>query len=122
MVSISTVARMVPRGSAERVLGGVEDVVPEPRLQMALQLGQVEVRPAAAGEQLAGVVEEVETEVDQAGGDRPPVQQQVLFLEVPPAGTNHERRQLLAQRVALALGALVFEGAPHGVHAVGLAR
>ena len=40
-----------PDGSArdaERVLGGVEDVVPEPGLEVALQLGQVEVRPASA--------------------------------------------------------------------------
>ncbi len=39
----------------ERVLGGAEDVVPEARLEVALELGQVEVGPEAALEELAAV-------------------------------------------------------------------
>jgi hypothetical protein len=39
----------------ERVLGEGEDVVPETRLEMALELGQVEVGTETAVEQLAPV-------------------------------------------------------------------
>ena len=39
----------------ERVLGEREDVVPEPRLEVALHLRQVEVRPGAALEQLCAL-------------------------------------------------------------------
>ena len=47
-----------------------EDVVPEPRLEVALHLGQIEVGAGAARQQLRGVVEEVEAEVEEAAGDR----------------------------------------------------
>ena len=67
------------------VLGVGEDVVPEPRLQVALHLGQVEVRPAAALEQLRGVVEEVEAEVDQRADRRLAVDRQVPLVQVPAA-------------------------------------
>ena len=43
-----------------------EDVVPEARLEVALELGQVEVRPRALGQQGRGVVEHVEREVEDA--------------------------------------------------------
>ena len=85
MVSISTVARMVPRGMPSVVLRQVEDVVPQPGLQVALQLGQVEVGPAAALQQLAGVVEEVEAEVEQPAGHGLAVDQHVLLDQVPAA-------------------------------------
>ena len=51
--------------NAQRVLGELEDVVPQPRLAVAFQLGQVEVRAAAALEQPARVVEEVQAEVEE---------------------------------------------------------
>ena len=53
-------------GDAERVLRGAEDVVPQARLEVALELGQVEVRAEPALEQLARVPEEVEAEVEEA--------------------------------------------------------
>ena len=46
---MSTVARIVPARDAERVLRADEDVVPEPRLEVALELGQVEVRTRFPG-------------------------------------------------------------------------
>ena len=55
------------------LLGEGEDVVPQPRLEVGLHLGQVEVRPGAVGDQGLGVVEEVQAEVDEAtpGTGRP---------------------------------------------------
>src|SRR5436190_8089741 len=54
----------------ELLLGKRESVVPEPSLEMALELWQVEVRPRAALEQLGGVVETREREVEQARRNR----------------------------------------------------
>jgi hypothetical protein len=54
---------------AERRLGVREDVVPQARLEVALHLRQVEVRTAAPREQLLGVVEEIEPEIDEPAGD-----------------------------------------------------
>ena len=71
---------------------------------MALQLGQVEVGAGAAVELLAGVVEEREREVDQAAGDRLPVDEHVLLREVPPARAHQERRDLLVELVLLSFG------------------
>ena len=53
-------------GQAHEPLGLGEHLVPEPGLEMALELGQVEVGAAAPGQQLTGVVVEVEGEVEQA--------------------------------------------------------
>ena len=50
--------------------GEVEHVVPQPRLEVALHLGQVEVGPSPLVQQLLRVVEEVQPEVDE--GARPP--------------------------------------------------
>ena len=41
-----TVALIVPRGEAEPSSAKREDVVPEARLEVALELREVEVRPA----------------------------------------------------------------------------
>ena len=58
-----------PLGDAERVLGEDEDVVPEPRLQVALELRQIEVRARAVLEPDLRVVEEVQAEVEDRTGN-----------------------------------------------------
>ena len=78
---------------AEPLLGEGEDVVPQPRLEVALGLGEVEVRAAAAAQQFGGVVEEVEAEVDERGHGRLTVDQQVLLVEVPAARADHDDRE-----------------------------
>ena len=75
---MSAVADRAAR-DAELALRGDEDVVPEPRLEVRLHLGEVEVRARAASDQLFRVVEEVEREVEQAGRGRMAVDEQMLF-------------------------------------------
>src|SRR5205814_844056 len=58
------------RRHAERLLGERERLRPEPRLEVALELRQVEVRTAPALEQLRGVVVHDEAEAEEAGRDR----------------------------------------------------
>src|SRR5207247_3082749 len=67
---------------AERLLPVREDVVPEPRLEMALELRQVQVRAGPLVEQPPAVVEQVEPEVEQARGDRLAVDLEVLLRKV----------------------------------------
>ena len=78
-----------------------EDVVPEPRLPMALELRQVEVRPAAACDRPLGRVEHVEPEVEQAARHRLAVDQHVALGQMPAARPDEQRRDLVVQAVAL---------------------
>ena len=54
-----------PARDPEVVLGEAEDVVPESRLEVALELREVEVRPGSALEQPLGVPREVDAEVEE---------------------------------------------------------
>ena len=88
----------------EPVLRPPEDVVPQARLEMALELREVEVRTGASLELLAGVVEEREPEVEEAAGDRSPVHEHVPLRQLPPARPNDQRRDAFAQPVLAAVG------------------
>ena len=87
------------------VLGEDEHVVPEPGLQVALHLRQVEVRAASAVDLRLAGVQEVEREVEEAAGDRLAVDQHVLLRQVPAARPDHGRRRGPSfERVLLAVG------------------
>ena len=90
---------------AQGLLRVHEDVVPQPRLAVALHLGQVEVGARAGVEQAPGVVEEVQPGVEQAGGHRRPVDQHVLVVQVPAARAHEQRGGLLAEAVLAPVGA-----------------
>jgi len=87
---------------AELVLRHHEDVVPQPCLEVALHLRQVEVRTGAAREQFLRVVEEVEREVEDAAGHRLAVDPHVLLGQVPAARADHQHRGVIAHRIMLA--------------------
>ena len=72
---------------------------------MALHLGQVEVRPRAPVEQRPRVVEEVEREVEDARRHRVAVDEDVLLAQVPAARPHEQGREVLAERVLLAVRA-----------------
>ena len=72
------------------VLSEVEGVVPQTSLQVALHLGQVEVWATAALDQLFGVVEEVQTEVEQGTRHGLAVNNEVLLLQVPSSRADDE--------------------------------
>ena len=87
----------------EPVLGPDEDVIPQPGLEMGLQLGQVEVGAGAAVDGGPAPMEQIEPEVEERSRHRLLVHQEVLLLEMPAAGPHHERRHLVRQRIALLL-------------------
>ena len=95
----------------ERILREDEDVVPQARLEMALELRQIEVGARAARGELRRGMEKGESEIEQRRRNRLPVHGQVLLDQVPPAGPHDERRGLGLERVALPLGTGVRDGA-----------
>ncbi len=90
-----------PARDPEPVLREAEDVVPEPRLEVALELREVEVRPRSALEQALPVAVEVDAEVEQPRRDVLAVDLDVALLQVPATRTNEQHRDLVVQRVAL---------------------
>ena len=96
MVSISTVARMVPRGMPELLLRQKEDVVPQAGFQMALHLRQIEVGPVPLRDQRLGVVEEEQAEIEERrrrwARHRPG---QCFSVQVPAARAHHQDGRLL---------------------------
>ena len=101
-VSIRTVALIVPAGIFSARLRMDEDVVPEPRLEMALHLRQVEIRTGPRAGQRLRVVEEEHAEVEQHSRRRPAVDEEVALGQVKAARTDQQRRDLGVERVALA--------------------
>ena len=87
------------RVEPELALGEGEDLGPQPRLEVRLHLGQVEVRARALLEQALGVAHEVEPGVDEGARDRLAVDAHVLLDQVPAARAHEQRRDLVAELV-----------------------
>ena len=104
----------------ELLLGQRERVGPQTRLEVRLELREVEVRPAAALELLARVARHVQAEVEQRGRDRLAVDEGVPLGQVPAARPDQERRDLVVQPVRL-VRRLERDLAAHGVGDVPLA-
>ncbi len=101
-----------PLRDPDRALRVQEHHVPQARLEVALELGQVEVRAGAALEELARVVEEIETEVDERASRDLSVDDDVLLRKVEPARPNEQHRRVLHDAVFL-LGCVERERATH---------
>src|SRR5262245_35943421 len=72
---------------AELLLRVNEHVVPQTRFQVALHLGQIEIRSAAALDELMRVVEKEETKIKKARGDDGAIHAHVALIEMPAART-----------------------------------
>src|SRR5229473_867940 len=66
--------------NADGILREIENVVPKPRLEVALELGEIEVRSTPFAEKALGVVKEVEAEIEEAAGDRLTSEDNVSFV------------------------------------------
>src|SRR5258708_4062691 len=104
----------------EIVLCEVENVIPQPGLDVALELGQVEVRAASLPEKSPGVVIEIQPEVEEAARDRFAVDLDVLFVQVPAARPYEQRRDLVVEAVFLSLRAREIDPPLDGVDQVDL--
>src|ERR1700694_3909077 len=109
-----------PARNTQTILGEVEDVVPEPRFQVALELGKIKVGPAALLEQSPRVVKKIDAEVEQAPRYRLPPHLDMSLLEVPTARADHQRRHLRIESILLTLWAREVQGPFDGVDQVDL--
>ncbi len=102
---------------AERLLREHEHVVPEARLEVALEFRQVVEGAVAVVDELLRRVEEVQPEVDERARGAFAVDEHVLLGQVPAAraGDDGGAAHVGAQRVGLALGRGVGEGAARRV-------
>src|SRR5271170_2021534 len=91
-----------PDGKAELFLGESERVVPEPRLDMALEFRQIESGRRARAALRLRAMEDVEAEVEQRSRNFLAVDEQVPLIEMPAAGAHHQSGGLLAEDVSLA--------------------
>ena len=114
-----------PDGAAlhtDVILGEVEHVVPQPSLQMRFHLREVEVRSGAPLDELGRVVEEVQTEVEQAARDGLAVDGEMLLVQMPSAGAGDERGELaVGAQLVFLLALLEVDLSADGVVEVGLA-
>src|SRR5439155_18326265 len=105
----------------QRVLREIENVVPEPCFEMALHLRQIKIRAAAALQQFGGVVEKIQTEIEQAAGNRFAIHKDVLLRQMPAARADEQRRGLCVELVLLAVRVAERNCAAHGVAQIRLA-
>ena len=96
---------------AQLGLGEGEDVVPQPRLEVALHLRQVVVRALPVVDQLLGEVKEVQPEVDQRAYAGLPSTSTCALVEMP-APRPHRPRRPAARRCAAVFPAVDFGGKP----------
>lgn len=77
------------------ILGEVENVVPKTGLEVRLHLWEVEVWAMSTLDELLGVVEEVETEVEEGAGYWLAVHSEMLLIQVPSSWADDESWELL---------------------------
>src|ERR1700692_739608 len=83
--------------NAECVLCEGKDVVPQPCLEMALHLRQVEVWSLAPCQLPSRAMEEVQPKVEQASGYRSAINGYVFLVEVPSARAHDDGGELIVR-------------------------
>ena len=83
---------------AEHILGGKEDVVPEPGFEVALHLRQIEIRTRTGARQRLVVVGQIHGEIEQRARDRLTVHEDVLLRQMPAARAHDEGCRRSASR------------------------
>src|SRR5689334_17972276 len=75
-------------GYTDVILGKHEYIVPETCLQVALHLRQIEIGSYSLTEQIAGVMEEEQSGIEQRPRYRLTINRRMLFDEMPSSRTN----------------------------------
>src|SRR5437868_6273230 len=109
IVSISTVARMVPFGSPNFDWASRNISFHSRASRWLSILGQIEIRSSAARRRLLGVVEKEQAEVEQRPRDRLAVDEDMLFRKVPTPRAHEQHRRFVVQRIMPA-GFRIVEG------------
>src|SRR5439155_932774 len=90
-----------PTAQIEGVFRECKHVVPKSGFQMALQFRKVEVGTGPLGQQAAGIMKNVEPEVEERAGHRLPVDLEVPFRQMPSAWAHQQGGQPFPQAIRL---------------------
>jgi len=108
-------------GNSKILLGSNEDVIPQPCLQISLQLGNVEVGTGTVADKVVHVVIKVQPKVEEGSRGNLAVNGNVRLVKMPSTRTNEEDGSLLLGSVDLAsLGIGVSNGTADGIAEVAL--
>jgi len=77
-----------PSGHADPILRNTEDIVPKSRFKVTLHFGEVEIGSCAGPDEFVGIVEKVETEIENGAGDGFTIHHKMLFVEMPTSGAR----------------------------------
>ena len=88
--------------NAEGLLREFKDFIPQARFKVALHLRQIVERTEASGVQFRAIVEDVQSEIEQARGDRLTINQQMRLLHMPSARTHDHHCRLFSECVGFA--------------------
>src|SRR5208282_692209 len=91
------------------------------RLEVALQLRQVEIRASALAQQGCSIVKKEQAKIEQRPRDWLTFHQKVLFVEVPSARPYHQRGQIGPKPILFSIRTLVSDGSPNRVAQIVLA-
>src|SRR5437763_6962575 len=81
------------------VLCEIKHVVPDSCFGVTLQFREREIRTAAALDQLASVVKEKQTEIEERCRDLFSIDEDVFFVQMPTSRPNEQNRCLLVELV-----------------------
>lgn len=107
------------RSELDVSLSEVEDVVPEPSLEIVLHLGKVEVRSSSSLDELVRVVKEEESEVEDGSRHGGTVDEHSRLVEMPSSRSNDEDRRVRVELVRFS-SRLERDGLSDGVFQVDL--
>src|SRR5262249_9576165 len=112
-------ADRTPR-NAKFILGKAEHVIPKSRLQVALHLGQIEIWTCTLRDQRLGIVEKIETKVEEGGRNRFTVNFEMFLVKMPAARADNQGRNMRIELITLPFRACVADGPSDSVAQVGL--
>src|SRR5579885_1246855 len=108
-------------GNADIVLGEIEDVIPKPRFEMALHLGEIKIGSGPVLNEGGSVVKEIQAKIEQRGRYRLAARERVFLDKVPSARPHQQNRRFFRQPVVLAFRTCVLDHAADGVFQIQIA-
>ena len=90
-------------GDSKLRLAHAQDVIPEPGLLVAFDFRQIEIRARATGNQLLGIVVEINCEIENSARDPSAIYKDMLFIQMPAAWPHQQHRGFLIELIGLAV-------------------
>ena len=77
-----------PPRHADPILRNTENIVPKSRFKVTLHFGEVEIGSCAGPDEFMGIVEKVETEIENGASDGFAIHHKMFFVEMPTSGAR----------------------------------